>query len=95
MLTVCVLAVTVSCVLSKQILVPMSHSCQDEINSKKFQLKNAKHDFVLYTVKEQIQNKVILRNQQRKEEERKRQLMDGIEERDIILEADADREQIA
>jgi hypothetical protein len=42
----------------------------------------------MYNVKERIQNQVILRNQQTKDEQRKYKLKDGIEERDIIIEAD-------
>lgn len=38
---------------------------------------------------------MILRNQRQKEEERKKQLQDGIEERDIIIEVDPDKDEIA
>ena len=63
MFIVSIVLVTVLCVLSRALIVPVTQSCRDEINSRTFLMKKAKRDFILTLVFNRQQKATIKRNQ--------------------------------
>jgi hypothetical protein len=77
MLVVCLASVILVCVLAKVIMVPVTISCRDEVNSRRFLMKTGKHDYILYHITNLVQSEAILKNQKMKEEIKIRKLKGG------------------
>ena len=46
----CLVITVVMCVCSRIVIVPITQSCRDELNTRAFLMRTAKHDFVNFKI---------------------------------------------